>query len=1253
MIDQQVGQFRITALLGKGGMGEVYRAEDLRLGREVAIKVLPPEVADDRARMARFETEARSLAALNHPNVAGVYGIEQHGERSLLVMELADGEDLSVRIGRGALPLDEALDLARQIAAGLEAAHARGIVHRDLKPANVKVLPDGTVKVLDFGLAKAFGDEPGVGGEPDLTSSPTQLLAQTREGTILGTAAYMSPEQARGRAVDWRTDIWAFGCVLYEMLTGRAAFAEPTVADTLAAVIHRDPDLGALPPGAPPALRDLMRRLLTRDVRSRLQAVGDARIILEECQSGASTAIAATPPRSRRAWLAVGVVAAALAVSAAATWWLAGARGAAARQAPELRLRLPLPAEHPLSYFGGSPLGLEFTALDLSRDGTRLVYLSQTPAFDGVVALDLASGRAQALAGTAGAYLPRFSPDGASVAFLADGMLKRVPYAGGGVDVLSPAPDSSDLLWSRDGNLYWIANQGMSLRRMRPALGAPVETVVEPCSGCRSVADGLEPGELLLRDSNQLVRLRSGGERIPLDIPSSDVRLQDDGSLLFTGSGRLMVTRLSSGGEASGPAPRTVLTGLRTATTGAGQYALSRNGTLVYAAGGDAGLAYLVRRDVDGQVSRLPFAAAAYGAMDALPDGSRIAILAGADGGTRIRVLDTASGTVQFIDPGAHPTGLTWEPDGSHLVAATVRDGKWRIVEHTVDSAAEPAELLSAPHRLYPGDWSRDGRFLLLGEIDGAKSWVSVWDRRERSLTHLTAPTTGLVWSPTFSPDGRFVAYTAIGATGSQVYVIPFPTGDKLWLVSAGGRGAAVAGRQPGARVSPRARLVRGHLPQRRRRPRFQLRGPEAPLPGALPQHRRHGVPGPGGRQHDPAGVGDPRAGRRPPRGDRQLAPGRVRRSEARSGPGRQTLRLPFVVASVPGTGSLRHPGVERRGGVLAAFRGQVQAVALVAVATLTAGHMAGAKGIAPLSFQVVADVALPGGATRMDYISVDHASHRAYLAHMGDGTVVAVDTSAAKVSGVVAGTPTVRGVLAVPDRNLVYAAAAGSGEIVVIDADTLQVEARIPAGNVDGLAYVPDSKRLFVTDQHGGNCVVIDTATNTVVQRIAVGGDLGNTRFEPVTGDILEAVGASNELVAIDPRSLAVTGRWPLPGVKGAHGVAIDSSTATAFVAGEENASVCAFSLREHREKAIASVGEGVDVLDVDPGTHRLYVASESGVVSVFDVTRGGLQKLEQGHFARDAHVVGVDAATHLLYFPLQDVAGRPVLRIVRYRGP
>lgn len=305
-----------------------------------------------------------------------------------------------------------------------------------------------------------------------------------------------------------------------------------------------------------------------------------------------------------------------------------------------------------------------------------------------------------------------------------------------------------------------------------------------------------------------------------------------------------------------------------------------------------------------------------------------------------------------------------------------------------------------------------------------------------------------------------------------------------------------------------------------------------------------------------------------------------------------------------------------------------------------------------PLPLEVVRDVPLPGGATRFDYISIDPSAHRIYLAHMGDDAVIAFDTTEKKVLGVAKGIARVRGVLAVPRTGKVYAAAAGSGEVVVLQAGSLEILARIPAGNVDGLDFVDAVERLFVSDQRGGNDVVIDARSNQVLKTIPVGGDVGNTRFDPSTGQVLVAVGSRNELVAIDPRDLSITGRYALPGIRGAHGIALDPSTQTAFLAGEGNSAVCAFSLKEHKVTAVATVGKGVDVLDVDPATHLLFVASEAGVISIFDGAGGGLRKVFEGFLAPGAHVVGVDPSTHLVYFPLKNVGGRPVLRIMRPIG-
>jgi len=789
MIGKTLAHYEITAHLGTGGMGEVYRAQDTKLRRDVALKLLPPEFAADPSRMARFEQEARALAALNHTNISGIFGIEQHEDLKFLVMELAEGEDLSDIIKRGPLPVDEAVDIARQICTGLEDAHGRGIVHRDLKPANIKVLPDGTVKILDFGLAKALVDDPGA-SSTDIANSPTMMNTMTQPGVLLGTAAYMSPEQARGKAVDWRADIWAFGCVFYEMLCGSQVYGRPTVTDILAAIIEREPDFSKLPAGLPPALKNLLRRTLVKDQRDRLQAIGDARIVLQEFQGGGAEETEETTTRSRMPWMVT--ILAAVLLTAAGTWFLKGTPPAAPEkiETAVMRLSLDLPAEYPLHFVGGSLLGSEYPAFDLSADGSCLVYLTRTDGFRGLVAHDLATGIFRPLTGTDNAFLPHFSPDGAWVAFFADGHLKRVPYAGGGVEILASAFDPTGLLWSQDGDIYWITRQGAILNRMKPALGAAVETVLNPCIS-RMVEDWVEPGALLLKIDNRFTALLPDGSRQPLDLRGGHARLFDKRYMLATQSGRLVASPLE--GDGSGPlsAPRTVLTGLRTTPyTGRAQYAVSDNGLLAYVSGPPADVAQLVRRYPDGREEQLPFKPKIFGAMDVLPDGSRIAIEIYDDATERtLVVLDLETGTSQVIGDDTRYSQPIWSGDGTGLTLTTLVDSTYVVMDYPLDSVASPTVLFSSQSPLFPWDWSSDGNLLVVTERDPenrADATMLVWDRRTESFTPQAKPVTGYIWSPSMSPDNRFIAYTQVGDAGSEVYVVPYPATGKRWLVSAG-----------------------------------------------------------------------------------------------------------------------------------------------------------------------------------------------------------------------------------------------------------------------------------------------------------------------------------------------------------------------------------------------------------------------------------------------------------------------------------
>ncbi|HEV2306085.1 MAG TPA: protein kinase [Candidatus Acidoferrales bacterium] len=456
---RKLGSYEILSPLGTGGMGEVYRARDTRLGRDVALKVLPEGFTRDVERLGRFRREAQVLASLNHPNIAAIYGFEDSGEVQALVMELVEGPtlaDMISRTGRGAesaagnakpIPLEEALAIAKQICEALEYAHERGIVHRDLKPANVKVTPDGAVKILDFGLAKALEGETAAA---DISSSPTISRMATQAGIILGTAAYMSPEQAKGKSVDRRADIWAFGCVLYEMLTGKMAFSGETVTDTLAAVIRAEPDWTLLPKDTPTHVRVLLQRCLKKDAKQRLRDIGDARIALEEVLSGVAkeqmAAAGASRPVWRRAlpWVVAALCALVAAGLAAYLYFGGAARGNGAN----VTLDVALPD-------GVSVLTRDSPNVALSPDGKEIVFMGAKGTVSQLYRRSLDEPDAEPLAGTENGLGPFFSPDGKWIGFFADGKLKRIPADGGRAQILADAPNQRGGSWAPDGSIIF------------------------------------------------------------------------------------------------------------------------------------------------------------------------------------------------------------------------------------------------------------------------------------------------------------------------------------------------------------------------------------------------------------------------------------------------------------------------------------------------------------------------------------------------------------------------------------------------------------------------------------------------------------------------------------------------------------------------------------------------------------------------------------------------------------------------------
>ena len=456
MIGKKLAHYEITSELGKGGMGEVWRARDTKLGREVAIKTLPEDFAADAGRLARFEREARLLASLNHPNIAAIYGHEVFEGTRFLVLELVEGETLSERLKRGPLSIEESLALARQIAEALEAAHDKGVIHRDLKPANIKITPDGNIKVLDYGLAKALtGDAV---AESDLTSSPTLSMQATRYGVILGTAAYMSPEQARGEAVDKRADIWAFGCVLYEMLTGRTTFDGRTASDVLAGVLRAEPDWNLLPPTLHPRLREVLERCLEKEAKNRWHDIADVRVDLEKLLKDPVAPVvekARVEPRPVLPWV-VGTFVLTAAVVAMAVWNLKPSEPKAVT-----RFVHDLPKDQRLS-------GVGRMLVAIAPDGSRLVYVAN----DQLYLRNLDEAVAHPIAGTDETRNPFFSPDGEWIGYWADGQLKKIAVGGGvPVPICEAATPPFDAVWHEDDTIVY--SSGESVMRVSADGGTP------------------------------------------------------------------------------------------------------------------------------------------------------------------------------------------------------------------------------------------------------------------------------------------------------------------------------------------------------------------------------------------------------------------------------------------------------------------------------------------------------------------------------------------------------------------------------------------------------------------------------------------------------------------------------------------------------------------------------------------------------------------------------------------------------------
>jgi eukaryotic-like serine/threonine-protein kinase len=774
-----VSSYRLESRLGAGGMGEVYRARDLRLDRDVALKVLPAVFAADADRVARLKREAQLLASLNHPHIASIYGFEESGGTNALVLELVEGPTLADRIAQGPLPIDEALPIARQIVEAIEAAHEHRVIHRDLKPANIKLRPDGTVKVLDFGLATAF--DPARAASGSMPSSPTLTgPAALGVGTILGTAAYMSPEQARGKTADKRCDIWAFGCVLYEMLTGRRPFEGDDVPEILARILEHEPDFDALPVSTAVSIRRLLHRCLEKDARRRLPDIGVARLEIDD-----ALAPRAAPTLRERVGLGWIVSAGlALAVIVAAFLYL---RLPPAQPRPLVRASIPLE--------GRLDFGFQQPSFALSPDGTRLVY--RIRGSEPLHIRQLNDTHSVMIAGTEMASNPFFSPDGRALGFFVGGTLKKVSFAGGTVVTLATLPRSvgaqgyRGAAWADEGTIAFAPSTGAGLFAVSDRGGeARPLTVIDPKAdeaahrwphflpGGRAVLFTVKSTNLQSFDDAQIVvRSLDTGEQHAV-VQGDSARYLPTGHLIYARAGALYAVRFDAKRLAVTGAAVKVADGVVThPESGAAQFAISRTGTLVYAAG-DAKTAHrpLFWVDRSGAARPATDREAPFWWPRISPDGQRIAVVIDAPF-SKIWVLDVERGTFTRASqlPGDQDRAA-WMPDGIHLSFGADPEGTGAVHLFTdrSDGAGKAKMLFESRESPSPLNWSPDARKLLYRRI-GAATGQDVWiySADDRSSTPFLESAAN-EWSAAFSPDGRWVAYVSDESGRAEVYVRPF-----------------------------------------------------------------------------------------------------------------------------------------------------------------------------------------------------------------------------------------------------------------------------------------------------------------------------------------------------------------------------------------------------------------------------------------------------------------------------------------------
>jgi eukaryotic-like serine/threonine-protein kinase len=789
MIGKTLGHYEITSQLGKGGMGEVYQAKDQVLGRDVAIKVLPEEFARDADRVARFQREAKLLASLNHPNIAAIYGLEESGGNNFLVLELVEGETLADQIKRGPIPVEESLRLALQIAEALEAAHEKGVIHRDLKPANIKVTPDGEVKVLDFGLAKAFAGEQAA---PNLSNSPTLSDMATMQGVILGTAAYMSPEQARGKAVDKRADIWAFGCVLYEMLTGQTAFQGEDATEILASVVKGGPNLELLQANLHPRVRETITRCLQRDLKRRYQDIRDAQYEIEQALAdpgGVLTQTVATTGSRKKMPTMLSWVAAALVLGAcivgAAIW---KSKPPEPRQVVRFEYELPE---------GQRPrfTDIRSSALAISPDGKQVVYST----YKGLYRRSIDELTAKLIAGTEGPVeQPFFSPDGKWIGYFSgtDNKLKKIAVTGNTPVVLCEGSQFRGASWSEDGTIVY-GDLGRGIMRISSNGGTP-EHLIKRSSLSLRQPQVLPGGKSVLYQtglgSNQIIMVDSPGSAEPTKLfPGISARYIPTGHIVYAVGNSLFVVPFDADKcEVTGD-PVPMIEGVfRSENSYLSQYAVSDSGTLVYIPGtgssADAART-LVWVERNGREEQIPAPANFYSAPRISPDGNRIALTVGNDQDADIWIFDAIRKipTRLTFDKGLDQFPL-WSPDGKQIIFASNREGPWSLFRKAADGTGEIEKLGSTPGAAFRSLSSPNhGNSIVFEQVSGGDTVIDIAALSLDGIREGKRLLQGnfIEANPQVSPDGRWLAYLSNETGDMEIYVRPFPDiNSGKWQIS-------------------------------------------------------------------------------------------------------------------------------------------------------------------------------------------------------------------------------------------------------------------------------------------------------------------------------------------------------------------------------------------------------------------------------------------------------------------------------------